>query len=43
MLGREWLSMRMSSGERSRANSEDMIFERPFKVIATSAGVEVRS
>jgi hypothetical protein len=41
--GREWLSIPTSSGDRSRARSAVMNEERPFKVIAVSAGLELKS
>lgn len=43
ICGREWVSMAISSGLRSRPRSGVRICDTPLRVIAMSAGVEVRS
>ena len=43
ICGREWLSIAISSGDRSRANSGVTICDSPFNAIATSSGLEPRS
>jgi len=43
ICGLEWLSIVTTSRERSRARSGEMVWESPFRLMAMSLGLEVRS